>query len=647
MRVVRPDLRTGPRLFLTYAVASLVPVLALGAVLTHGHRQDGAQRGLSSALSQSAVIEEMAIAPALSGDDLRDGLSTGEEQRLQDATDLAIFRGSVLRLRLRDFDGAVVFSDDGRVSGALPADHPDFEAAALGDARAAVDGSTERARIRVLQPLIASASGRAVGVLELTLPYEAIQDEVDASTTRTFQRLGIGLALLYVVLGLISWSTTRRLSRHADRAAHDAVHDPLTGLGNRELFRRKVESATRAEGQVAVVLVDLDRFKQVNDTLGHHAGDELLRCVGRRMVETLRTDDTVARLGGDEFGLVLPGIGTAEAARSLLDRVVHEVTRSIDLDGVQVSIEASFGVALHPRDGTDGDALLRAADAAMYEGKRGTTSVVVYDPELATSPTGGLNLQTELRRALEQDELVLHYQPVIDLASGATTRLEALVRWQHPERGLVPPAAFLPTIEQSGLIEPFTRWVLERALRDCATWTGAGAPWDLSVNVSARNLHDGLATAVIDQLAAAGVDRGRLLLEVTETALAVDASAAARVLEQLDAAGVRTALDDFGVGYASLSHLRSLALHEVKIDRAFVAEVETSTADREVVSSLVTMAHGLGLTVTAEGVETERAARWLRDLGCDSAQGYWYSRPTPWPDLLASHVAPSPQEALS
>jgi diguanylate cyclase (GGDEF)-like protein len=644
---VRPDLRTGPRLFLTYAVASLVPVLALGAVLTHGHRQDGAQRGLSSALSQSAVIEEMAIAPALSGGDLRDGLSTGEEQRLQDATDLAIFRGSVLRLRLRDFDGAVVFSDDGRVSGALPADHPDFEAAALGDARAAVDDSTEQARIRVLQPLIASASGRAVGVLELTLPYEAIQAEVDAATTRTFQRLGIGLGLLYVVLGLISWSTTRRLSRHADRAAHDAVHDPLTGLGNRELFRRKVESATRAEGQVAVVLVDLDRFKQVNDTLGHHAGDELLRCVGRRMVQTLRTDDTVARLGGDEFGLVLPGIGTAEAARSLLDRVVHEVTRSIDLDGVQVSIEASFGVALHPRDGTDGDALLRAADAAMYEGKRGTTSVVVYDPELATSPTGALNLQTELRRALEQDELVLHYQPVVDLASGTTTRLEALVRWQHPDRGLVPPAAFLPTVEQSGLIEPFTRWVLERALRDCATWTGAGATWDLSVNVSARNLHDGLAAAVLDQLAAAGVDRGRLLLEVTETALAVDASAAARVLEQLDAAGVRTALDDFGVGYASLSHLRSLALHEVKIDRAFVAEVETSTADREVVSSLVTMAHGLGLTVTAEGVETEQAARWLRDLGCDSAQGYWYSRPAPWPDLLASHAVPSPQEALS
>ncbi|GAB4071362.1 hypothetical protein GCM10028777_39280 [Angustibacter speluncae] len=647
MRVVRPDLRAGTRLFVTYAVASLVPVLALGAVLTHGHRQDGVLRGLSSASSQAAVIEEMAIAPALSGDDLRDGLSGVEEQRLQDATDLAIFRGSVLRLRLRDFDGAVVFSDDGRVSGALPATHPDFQAAALGDARAAVDVGADPATIRVLRPLIASSSGRAVGVLELTLPYDAIQAEVDAASTRTFQRLGMGLGALYVVLGLISWSTTRRLSRDADRAAHDAVHDPLTGLGNRELFRRKVESATRADGPVAVVLVDLDRFKQVNDTLGHHAGDELLRCVGRRLVETLRTDDTVARLGGDEFGLVLPGIGTAADARALLDRVVQEVTRSIDLDGVQVSVEASFGVALHPRDGRDGDALLRAADAAMYQGKRGTSSVVVYDPELATSPTGALGLQTELRRALEHDELVLHYQPVVDLASGETTRVEALVRWQHPERGLVPPNDFLPTVEQSGLIEPFTRWVLARALRDCATWTRAGATWDLSVNVSARNLHDGLAATVLDLLGDSGVDRGRLLLEVTETALAVDASVAARVLEQLDAAGVRTALDDFGVGYASLSHLRSLALHEVKIDRAFVAEVETSTADREVVSSLVTMAHGLGLTVTAEGVETEHAARWLRELGCDCAQGYWYSRPTPWTDLLTASAVPTPQEALS
>lgn len=647
MRVVRPDLRAGTRLFVTYAVASLVPVLALGVVLTLGNREDGVQRGLSSARSQAAVIEEMAIAPALSGEDLRDGLSGGEMYRLQDATDLAIFRGSVLRLRLRAFNGAVVFSDNGRISGSLPADHPDFEAAALGEVRAAVDAGDEPATIRVLQPLIASASGRAVGVLELTLPYDPIQAEVDAAANRTFQRLGIGLGALYLVLGLISWSTTRRLSRDADQAAHDAAHDPLTGLGNRELFRRRVDSAIRAQSQVAVVLVDLDRFKQVNDTLGHHAGDELLRCVGRRLVQTLRTDDTVARLGGDEFGLVLPGIGTAADARLLLDRVVQEVTRSMDLDGVQVSVEASFGVALHPRDGTDGDTLLRAADAAMYQGKRGTTSVVIYDPELATSPTCTLNLQAELRCALERDELVLHYQPVVDLASGATTRLEALVRWQHPERGLVPPNDFLPTLEQSALIEPFTRWVLARALSDCATWTRAGASWDLSVNVSARNLHDGLATTVLDLLADSGVDRGRLLLEVTETALAVDASVAARVLQQLDTAGVRTALDDFGVGYASLSHLRTLALQEVKIDREFVAEVETSTADREVVSSLVTMAHGLGLTVTAEGVETERAARWLRDLGCDCAQGYWYSPATPWRDLLTSFAVPRPQEALS
>jgi diguanylate cyclase (GGDEF)-like protein len=646
-------MRSGTRLFATYAVASLVPVLALGAVLANGNRQDGVQRGLESARAQAAVVEEMAVAPALSGELLSERLTQAEERRLQDATDLAIYHGSVVRLRLRDFDGGVVFSDDSSPRGALPAEDPDFVAAAEGATRVQVlDDGPGASSIRVVQPVIAGASGRSVGVLELELPYDAIAREVAAATTRTYQRLGVGLGLLYVVLALISWSTTRRLRQEAARAAHEALHDPLTGLGNRELFRHKVESATRTGSELAVVLVDLDRFKQVNDTLGHHAGDELLRTVAQRLKETLRTDDTVTRLGGDEFGLVLPGISGAEEVRSLLVRVSLALTESVELEGVPVAVEASFGVALHPRDGNDTESLLRAADAAMYQGKRGTSSIVVYDPLIESiTAAAGLTIHSELRRALDRDELVLHYQPVVDLVTGAVTRLEALVRWQHPERGLVPPAEFVPAVEQSSLVQPFTRWVLARALDDCAAWTQAGAPWEVSVNVSIRNLDSDFPDEVLSRLRASGVDRSALHLEITETALGVDPVGAGTVLDRLAGYGVRTALDDFGVGYASLAHLRTLAVDEVKIDRGFVAGVETTEADREVVRSLVALAHGLGLTVTAEGIETEQAAEWLTGIGCDAGQGYWYARPTTWQQLvdhprLGTRSRPS-SEALS
>ncbi len=635
MRTSGPGLSSGTGLFATYAVASLVPVVALGVVLAHGNREDGVERGLESARAQAAVIEEMAIAPALSGDDLREGLTSSEERQLQEATDLAIFHGSVVRLRLRAFDGAVVFSDDGGVRGTLPSDDPDFRAAAAGGTRLDVlDEGTGPSSIRVLQPVIAGAVGRSVGVLELELPYDAIAAEVEAASTRTFQRLGAGLGSLYLVLALISLSTTRRLRRNAARSAHDALHDPLTGLGNRELFRRRVDVATRSAVPLAVVLVDLDRFKEVNDTLGHHAGDELLRTVAQRLSDTLRTDDTVTRLGGDEFGLLLSGITGVEEVLSLLVRVSQALTASVELDGVAVTVEASFGVALHPRDGHDTESLLRSADVAMYQGKRGTNSIVVYDPHLEKTPAGRLAVQSELRLALERDELVLHYQPLVDLATGEVTRLEALVRWEHPKRGLLPPAEFVPAVEQSNLVHPFTRWVLARALGDCAAWASLGVPWEVSVNVSIRNLDVDFPEVVLAQLDASGVERSRLHLEITETALGVDPGGAGTVLERLAAYGVRSALDDFGVGYASLSHLRTLAVDEVKIDRGFVAGVETNEADREVVRSLVALAHGLRLTVTAEGVETQQAADWLSGVGCDAAQGYWYSRPTTWEQLV-------------
>jgi hypothetical protein len=314
-------------LFAAYAAASLVPVVLLGAVLVRGGQREALATGLEQGRAQAAVIEEMAIAPALTGTDLDQQLTAAERQRLQDATDLAIFNGSVKRLRLRGFRGRVVFSDNGSTAGALPTSHHAFRAATVGRTDVAIVQDPDSASgqvIRVLQPVVAKATGQATGVLELYLPYSTIAKHVQAQMRRTYWRLAAGLTALYAVLAFIAWSTTRRLRRHATQHQHEALHDALTGLPNRKWFRERAEDAVErghpgAHG--AIVLVDLDRFKDVNDTLGHHAGDELLRVVAQRLPASLRTDDTVARLGGDEFGLILPGIPDAAHALELLARV--------------------------------------------------------------------------------------------------------------------------------------------------------------------------------------------------------------------------------------------------------------------------------------------------------------------------------------
>ena len=646
MRALRgPD--SGSRLFGFYAVASLVPVALLGAVLLHGYQLQAVEQGRQQGRAQAVVIEEMAVAPALLGTDLARGLSGPERDRLQSATDLAIFKGSVARLRLRSFSGRVVFSDDGANEHALPASNPAFRAAADGRTSVAVLRDPEVAPgqvIRVLQPVVATASGRAAGVLEVYLPYDAIAAKVQGQMRRTVWTLGTGLACLYLLLALVSWYTTRSLRRHAAQREHQALHDGLTGLPNREWFRataeKEVARGSRTEPG-ALVLVDLDRFKEVNDTLGHPAGDELLRIVGHRLTESLRTDDSVARLGGDEFGLILPQATDQASIRALLTRVREELAAEIVLDSTALSVEASFGVAFYPQDADDVEELLKCADAAMYQGKRGAAGIVFYDPAVAPLPTHSLTVQRELRQALANDELLLHYQPKFELATGVICGVEALVRWAHPERGLLSPAEFLPAAEQSGLIEPLTTWVIRRALRDQSQWTALGVPWTVAVNVSAHNLESASFPATVAALLTEhDATCDRLHLEVTETALALDAQVAARAVAGLSDQGIAIAIDDFGIGYTSLSQLRNLPVAEVKIDRAFVSGVDSNDQDRAIVRSIIDLSHSLGLLVTAEGVETRDVADWLAGVGCDHAQGYFFARPQPWPDLAQRDLDP-------
>jgi diguanylate cyclase (GGDEF)-like protein len=632
---------SGSRLFALYAVSSLVPVLVLGVVLAFDYRGEAHQRALAQGRAAAALLGQTAISPQLDGRNLTEGLTEAEVADLRRATDVAFFRGQIVNLRLRDWSGRVVYSTDGKI-GERPAT-PDEEIAeaAHGATVARItrlnsDAGDSGARgpevIQVYAPIKPDTTGQLVGVLEVYLPYAPIAASLKAGLHRLYVTLGLGLMALYLLLAGISWSVNRMLRRQARTNAHLALHDVLTGLPNRALFHDRatvaLQAAARDRGGFALVLVDLDRFKEVNDTLGHHNGDALLRLVGDRLVAALRGIDTVARLGGDEFGLVLPGSADEAAAVAALERVRQAVAADVELEGLPLNVEASIGVAFYPAHGDDVDVLLQRADVAMYVAKESTLGTVVYDAEHDHYNPRRLALVGELRRALDRDELVLHYQPKTELATGAVNSVEALVRWRHPSRGLLYPDEFIPVAEQTGLIGPLTEWVLRAAVSQVVAWDDLAPDLGMAVNISARSLHDpDLPDLVLGVLSEYGVPTSRLLLEITETALVTDATRAAVVLARLADAGVRLSLDDFGRGYTSLAYLRRLPVTELKIDKTFVMEMDRSSEDAAIVRSVVELGHNLGLAVTAEGVENASVLSSLTDFGCDTGQGFFLSRP--------------------
>ena len=630
------------RLFLAYAAASLVPVLLLGLVLSLALGAEARARGLAEGRAAASLIARTAIEPVLDGRPLRQTMSAAELQSLRRLVNRTIGSGDVLRLRLRDLSGEVVFSDDG--SGFRDAIEDEALDAARGETVAdltrlnADPNDTGPAGPRVVEVYLPLSTGGApVGVLEIYLPYAPIAHDISSGLHTIYLVLGAGLAALWAILALVSASTMRRMAWLAE-------HDALTGLPNRTVFQRRlaaaIEATHRHRDATAAVVVDVDRFKEVNDTLGHHNGDALLCELGTRLAGAVRSGDTVARLGGDEFGLVLAGIGEPEIAE-LLDRLRGAVEAEATVGGLPISAEASFGYAVSPADGTDVDTLLRRADIAMHHAKDTRTGTTRYDPLHDHFDVGKLALVGELRRAIEGGELVLHYQPKAELRTGRVCAVEALVRWQHPQRGLVPPDAFLPVAEQTGLIEPLTRWVLATALAQVGRWGAGFDGLTMAVNVSARNLGRlDFADTVLAALAAAGVAAGRLVLEITETALLADPGVAADVLARVSAAGVRVSVDDFGQGQTSLGHLAQLPLHELKIDKSFVLDLPGNPAHAAIVRSVVDLGHNLGLQVVAEGVETYEIVALLTATGCDIAQGYLLARPMPadhLPGWLASH----------
>ena len=422
---------------------------------------------------------------------------------------------------------------------------------------------------------------------------------------------------------LIALDSTLRIAR---ARAEEQLRDPLTGLPNRQwLLERTWSALDEAESlnvRSALVLIDLDRFRSVNDTLGHLAGDRLLLQIADRLRLALPRGAEVARLGGDEFAVLLPTCDSTTSAQRVARHLVAELSSPLNLDGLTLVLEASAGVAVHPEHARDAEGLLQRADVAMYQAKRDRTGVEVYESKRDSNTPDRLGLLGDLRRALDAGEVEVHYQPKVCF-DGKVAGLEALVRWVHPDRGRVPPDEFIAIAETSGLMPQLTEYVLESALGQVARWRKQNLMVPVAVNVSPRDVHTpGFAGAVAARLARHGVPPGSLQLEITEHVLLEDPQRAADTLAGLTAHGVKMSLDDFGTGYSSLVHLRRLPVSELKIDRSFVARLAVDTEDAEIVRCTVDLAHSLGLVVVAEGVEDDETWERLRDLGCDAVQGW-------------------------
>jgi diguanylate cyclase (GGDEF)-like protein len=431
-----------------------------------------------------------------------------------------------------------------------------------------------------------------------------------------------------LLLPLIGTATffVYQTARHAIQRSHEANHDPLTQLMNRRAFSSELEDFTQSAKTPigSVFILDLDKFKDINDRLGHGTGDHVLQGFAKRIRTTLPDDAIVARLGGDEFAVLLPGIDDV-GARKLAEDVLAAFDEPLVVDGFPISVGTSIGIATSPIAGSTSSELLHAADVAMYRAKRYRSGVEAYASLGSSRPRGRVALLTDLVGAIERDEFFLEYQPQIDLETHAIPSAEALLRWNHPSEGRIPPDAFIGLAEHTDLIGPITDWVIATALADLAP---LGSTLGIAVNVSARNLHDRhFAERTIAALAFAGVAPERLEIEITESAASLEQDRTAVSIGQLRDAGVRVAIDDFGTGYSSFSTLRSLSADRIKIDRSFITNVTSQEADATIVRSVIDVAHGLGLDVVAEGVESADVVDLLRLWGCDIAQGFYFARP--------------------
>ncbi|MGO9322233.1 MAG: putative bifunctional diguanylate cyclase/phosphodiesterase [Solirubrobacteraceae bacterium] len=653
MRVGRQPSRLSGRLGLTQQVAllSLLPMVLLGFILARVLQAQIVERTLADASESARLIARIGIEPHLSPQDLRTGLTQAGIRELDQQLSARSVTQDLARIKIWNAHYKVIYSDDHSLIGRTLTPSDDLQHALAGkpnDADVVTPAPhTETASevglgqlVEVYVPLRFAASGPPEGAFEIYLSYGPIAAAI-AHDKRTIALLvAIGLALLWLVLFRIVAQASRRLARQTRENYRLAHYDPLTGLPNRTLFIEGVAETVCREasepGTVAVLLIDLDRFTEINNTLGHANGDRVLCEVARRLSAAFAGEAQLARLGADEFAILCQHTNGETGARSAAAAVQASLEAPVVVDGVALNVEASIGIAVMDAHADGPDLLLQRADTALARARSRSSRVHVHSPACDYFDANRLILLGQVRAALERGELVLHYQPKVDLQRKRVIGVEALVRWNHPERGLLGPQEFVPQIEPTALVGPFTLHVIEQALRQMVAWRRRGIDLEMSVNLSARNLLDPeLPEQVAELLQRHGIPPERLTAEVTESAALVDPERAIAGLQALRSSGVGVSIDDFGTGNASIEYLATLPASELKIDRSFITGMLEDARAEAIVRSTIDLARNLGLTVVAEGIETEAVMEHLTALGAHTGQGYVISRPLPAEELTA------------
>jgi diguanylate cyclase (GGDEF)-like protein len=637
---VTPDRARAPqahrlwRQLLARTVLPLLPVVILAVVLAMQVSDIARTRAIEDASGSADLIARLGIQPLLPPAALTRGLSPAAYDTLDRSLRTTLLGRRVVRLKVWNSEDRVVYSDDRSLVGRkFPADDG-LEAALAGrvhteiTSAAKAENVAERGQGTLLEVYVPlhSGVGHVDGAFEMYLPYKPLQNAIASDTHRLYLLLLAGLGFLYLALLRVAGDGLK-LRRHAARTEYLSEHDPLTGLANRALFREQTALHVKTGQPCAVLFVDLDDFKTVNDTLGHAAGDALLVEVGGRLRAAVRASDLVARLGGDEFAVLLDDPATATTVAS---RIVAAMVEPLAIGRDVVPLSASVGIASTDVV-ADTDALLRSADIAMYSAKSaGKSGYQVFMPDMLTSLLNRMELEKALRLAIDGDELLVHYQPIHDLDSDRIIALEALVRWQHPTRGLLLPGEFLEIAESTGLILAIGDWVLRDACAQVARWTTATVevPLQLHVNVSPLQLRQpDFAATVRHVLHDSGLGAAQLVLEVTESQVCNESAVSIAALAELRRQGVRVAIDDFGTGQSSLSRLSEFPIDVLKIDRSFVGRLGHDPAATSVTHAIIMLAMSLGAAVIAEGVEEESQRTQLQKLGCSRGQGFGLSRP--------------------
>ncbi len=604
--------------------------------------QDHAQ---ANAVQSAQVIAGIGIQPLLTEADLQSGLTDEHIQALDSAVTSSKLLGTELaRINIWNEQHRVVYSNDHSLIGKVFPPSAELNDALAGTSFSGVSrpSKAENASLisfgqvlEVYVPLRLQGSTNPGGAFEIYLPYRPIAAAILRDDLTVLGVLGLGLLLLYALLFRIVSQAARRLrqqtadlKRQTAEREHAAHHDALTLLPNRTLFHQRLRDALSSpEARGAIMIMDLDRFQEINDTLGHHNGDLVLLAVAKRLAAVTDTG-FVARLGGDEFAVLLASVTDQAEAIRFAERLLATFADQVTLGELTLDVRASVGLAFFPEHGMDADALMQRADIAMYVAKGAKRGYEVYSPEADRYAPERLALIADLHRAINGTGLFLAYQPKIDLQRGRISGVEALLRWQHPSRGLLQPDAFIPLAEHIGLIKELTLWVLDAALAQSQAWARDGIDLGIAVNLSVRNLLDlDLPDHVGRLLDKWNVPASRLELEITETTLMEDPARASAVMARLSGMGIRLSIDDFGTGYSSLVFLKELPVQEIKIDKSFVLNMLGDAGDGAIVRSIIDLGKNLGLEVVAEGVESQGIMQELARQGCTTAQGFFISRP--------------------